>query len=79
MDQFKDVSHPPLQTFNRLQVFMNLREDAGAAYAEEYIVQFPKADREAMAEMYQYIKKNGYKKARDLVTAGVDFPEYSNV
>ena len=76
MDQFKDVSHFPLQTFNRVQMALNIREDAGVAPCEEYIQQFPRADREAMAEMLGYINKFGYKKAKELVTEGVKFPEY---
>ena len=76
MNSFKEIDHYPLQTFNRVQMAINLREFSGKAYAEEYIQQFPKADREAMAEMLGYIQKNGYKKARELATEGVTFPEY---
>jgi hypothetical protein len=55
---------------------INIREDAGVAPAEDYISQFTKVDRLAMAEMLAYMKQHGYKRTRELVTAGVSFPEY---
>jgi hypothetical protein len=62
-----------------VQVALNIREDAGVAYAEEYIDQFSTVDKTAMAQMLAYIKKFGYKRAKELVTAGIDFPEYKVV
>jgi hypothetical protein len=77
MDLFNDVNDYPLRTFNRLQVAINIREDAGVAPAEEYINQFSKPDRQAMADMLAFMQKNGRKRTREIVTTGVSFPEYA--
>ena len=53
----------------------NLVEDKGHAYAEDYLNQFSKDERLVIAMIGLSIAKVGEKKTRELVTAGIDFPE----
>lgn len=67
MSNFNDVQYAPLRTFNRVQVACNLRADTGMAYAEDYINQFTREEKNEMNIMLGLIRKVGWEQARKLV------------
>ena len=73
-DRFDDITHRPLQAYNRAVMFYNTYEDKGRAAAEEYANQFSMDDRLAMAKIVAAVKRKGVDWVRDRVTSGVYFP-----
>ena len=78
-NKFDDIEHLPLRAYNRAVFFCNLYEDRGKAYAEDYLLQFDVADRLKMANILSAIKSYGHKRVKEIVTQGIEFPEYPSV
>lgn len=72
-NNFNDIQHLPLRVFNRTILFNNIFTDFGKESASEYIEQFSQGERKQMFVMQAYIKKFGYKFAKEKVTEGLEF------
>lgn len=75
ISRFEEVEHLPLRTFNRTAMICNLLEDGGKAAVEDYIKDFSSQEIKEINQMYRFVKKNGYKKSRELVTKGMTFTD----
>jgi hypothetical protein len=75
ISRFDEVKHYPLKVFNRCVVASNLLEDGGRAAVEDYVEDFTDKEKADMQAMYLYVKKYGYKKAKDVVTEGLEFTD----
>lgn len=75
VNNFNDIQHIPLQAYNRVVMFSNLRKDSGPEAAEEYARQFSQADRTRMYLMISYIKKFGQEAAAKAATIGMVFED----
>ncbi len=71
---FNDIENPLLRTWNRLVTVFNLREDAGAAVAQEYINNLSKEDNHQMIYMAMLVKKVGKDKVKEFVLNNTEFP-----
>lgn len=72
---FDEIQHKPLQIFNRTVMLSNIHSDLGKEKVAEYIENFTQAERKQMFIMQNFIKKFGYKKAKDLCTSNVQFED----
>jgi hypothetical protein len=75
MSTFLEVKDPILRAFNRYAFLRNIMEDAGRAYAEEYVEQFNTVDQTNIALVAKLIKKQGYKATVKFIRENVVFED----
>jgi hypothetical protein len=75
MSNFNDVKDPILRAYNRYVVANNLKEDAGRAYAEEYLNQFSTVDQTNIFLIGSLLRKQGYKATIEFIRQNVIFEE----
>jgi len=75
-NNFEDIQHLPLRAYNRAVFYSNLFEDSGKMYAKEYVSQFSPKERLAIAQTIAAVRKFGPKRVQQIVTEGLEFPEY---
>lgn len=68
--RFDDVQNVCLRTWNRCAIVFNLRADAGADEARNYVEQFDDVSKKQIAAMFDYIALKGYGNVRREVTNG---------
>lgn len=69
--KFDEIQHTPLRVFNRVVLMTNLLQDFGKEAMENYAASFTEGERKQMFIMQEYIKVNGEKEMRQMVTNGL--------
>lgn len=61
---FKDVVNPTLRTWNRINVYLNIKENHGRVVGINYLKRFHRNDQLAIATMMKSIYEIGYAQVR---------------
>lgn len=69
MNKFNEITDPVLRTFNRVQFSVNMRQDLGQAYTEEYINSFSDKEKQDMAQMLAFVRRVGWDQARKIINS----------
>lgn len=65
---FNDIADANLQAWNRCSVAFNVAADDSMAKMREYLGQFSEAAREAINNMFERVKTDGYEKTKASVS-----------
>ena len=72
-ENFDNIKHYPLRTFNRAVTMNNIVEDFGPEAMKKYAEQFTEEDLKAIVLCNVGIKQLGIEAVRKAVTSGVEF------
>lgn len=68
---FKNIRNPKLRSFNRANIFMNIKERYGREVAFNYLRKINRKGQEAVFDMMYLIHMNGFEQTRrDLLRNG---------
>lgn len=74
-NNFNDVAHLPLRTYNRAVMTFNLLEDFGQEGASQYLAQFSDSVKRQIFMLIEYIRRDGYKVVQQKCMAGQEFSD----
>jgi len=61
---FKDILNPTLRSWNRINVFLNIRQNHGSVVAKNYLKKFHRNEQLAIYTMMNRIHQDGYEQVR---------------
>ena len=74
-NNFNDIKHIPLRTYNRAVTIANIKADLGDSAVLEYVKQFNEKERRQIALVMAYMAKYGQKKTQEECTKGLEFSD----